>query len=208
MLKAWGFGTGDVTRSVTLTTLWSQFVNLAYPVIAVFLLTATGQSAAPVATAAFIGVAILGVAVAGLVLVLWSDGLARDIGDAAARACELGARQDPARPGALGRASFERFRGDAVDLLAPPLARPDRGDGGQQPRRLRDVPRVAARARRPGGRGEAVEAFAAWALVRLLGSVPITPGGIGIIELGLTGALVAFGGANAQVVAAVLVFRC
>jgi uncharacterized protein (TIRG00374 family) len=52
-----------------------------------------------------------------------------------------------------------------------------------------------------------VEAFAAWALVRLIASIPITPGGIGIVELGLTGALVGFGGSNAGVVAAVLVFR-
>ena len=59
----------------------------------------------------------------------------------------------------------------------------------------------------PASEVSTVEAFAAWALVRLLGSVPITPGGIGIIELGLTGALVAFGGGNAEVVAAVLVFR-
>ena len=36
---------------------------------------------------------------------------------------------------------------------------------------------------------------------------PITPGDLGIIEVGLTGALVAFGGASAPVVAAVLVYR-
>ena len=52
-----------------------------------------------------------------------------------------------------------------------------------------------------------VEAFAAWSLARLLGSIPITPGGIGVVELGLTGALVAFGGNNAGVVAAVLLYR-
>ena len=52
-----------------------------------------------------------------------------------------------------------------------------------------------------------VEAFAAWALVRIIGSMPITPGGFGIVELGLTTALVAFGGANAGVVAAVLIYR-
>jgi uncharacterized protein (TIRG00374 family) len=51
------------------------------------------------------------------------------------------------------------------------------------------------------------EVFAAWALVRLIGSIPITPGGVGVVELGLTGALVGFGGGNAAVVAAVLVFR-
>jgi uncharacterized protein (TIRG00374 family) len=57
------------------------------------------------------------------------------------------------------------------------------------------------------GEVSAIEAFAAWSLVRLLGSIPITPGGIGIVEVGLTTALVGFGGDNAEVVAAVLVYR-
>ena len=52
-----------------------------------------------------------------------------------------------------------------------------------------------------------IEAFAAWSLVRIIGAIPITPGGFGIVELGLTTALVAFGGANAEVVAAVLIYR-
>ena len=52
-----------------------------------------------------------------------------------------------------------------------------------------------------------VEAFAAWSLVRIVASIPITPGGVGVIELGLTTALVAFGGGNAEDVAAVLVYR-
>ena len=53
----------------------------------------------------------------------------------------------------------------------------------------------------------AVEAFAAWSLVRLLGSIPITPGGLGIVEPGLTTALVGFEGGQAEVVAAVLVLH-
>jgi uncharacterized membrane protein YbhN (UPF0104 family) len=52
-----------------------------------------------------------------------------------------------------------------------------------------------------------VEAFAAWSFVRIIASIPITPGGIGVVELGMTGMLVGFGGNNAGVVAAVLVFR-
>ena len=40
-----------------------------------------------------------------------------------------------------------------------------------------------------------------------LGSIPITPGGIGVVELSLTAALIGFGGNNAGVVAAVLVYR-
>lgn len=59
----------------------------------------------------------------------------------------------------------------------------------------------------PASQVTLVEVFASWALVRLIASVPITPGGIGVVELGLTGALVGFGGHKAGVVAAVLVYR-
>ena len=58
-----------------------------------------------------------------------------------------------------------------------------------------------------GSEVSAVEAFAAWSLARLLGSIPITPGGLGIVELGLTTALVGFDGDQVEVVAAVLVYR-
>jgi uncharacterized protein (TIRG00374 family) len=51
------------------------------------------------------------------------------------------------------------------------------------------------------------EIFASWALIRILTTIPITPGGIGVVELGLTGALVKFGGPNDEVVAAVLLYR-
>ena len=52
-----------------------------------------------------------------------------------------------------------------------------------------------------------VEAFAAWSLIRILGALPLTPGGLGIVELGLSGALVAFGAPNADAVAATLLYR-
>src|SRR4029453_9749810 len=52
-----------------------------------------------------------------------------------------------------------------------------------------------------------VEALAAFALVRLLSAFPTPPGGLGVVELGLAGGLILAGGDEAQVVAAVLVFR-
>ena len=52
-----------------------------------------------------------------------------------------------------------------------------------------------------------VEAFAAWTLARILGAIPITPGGVGFVELGLTGVLVAFGASNAEAVAATMIYR-
>ena len=52
-----------------------------------------------------------------------------------------------------------------------------------------------------------IEVFAGWSLARVLGSIPITPGGLGLVELGLTTVLVGFGGNHAGVVAAVLLYR-
>jgi uncharacterized protein (TIRG00374 family) len=51
------------------------------------------------------------------------------------------------------------------------------------------------------------EVLAAFAFVRLLSALPITPGGLGVVELGLVAALVAAGGNEPPVVAGVLVFR-
>jgi uncharacterized protein (TIRG00374 family) len=207
MLRRWGFPSREIGRAVTLVSLWNQFANLSYPIIAVSLLTAFGGDSALLATAAFIGVAVLAVAVAALATVLASDRTATDIGNLTARVVDWTRLKLGRAPVLWGGVSFERFRNDAVDLL----------------RRRWHVLTVATYCGTltifllllvslrafgvPGSEVSVVEAFAAWSLARLLGSVPITPGGIGVVELGVTGALVGFGGNNAGVVAGVLVYR-
>ena len=47
----------------------------------------------------------------------------------------------------------------------------------------------------------------AYAAAQLATNLPITPGGLGVVEGSLTVALVAFGGAQASTVAAVLIYR-
>jgi uncharacterized membrane protein YbhN (UPF0104 family) len=207
VLRRWGFATRDIARAVTLTGLWNQLLNLCFPVVAVFLLTISGESTATLATAAFIGVAVLGVVVAGLVLVLVSDRLAHDVGDVSERFANWALGKVRRGPVGWNGGSFERFREDAGDLLTRrwPLLTLASLAGSLS---VFAVLVVSLRALGvTAAEVSLVEAFAAWALVRLIASVPITPGGIGVIELGLTGALVGFGGNNAGVVAAVLVFR-
>jgi putative heme transporter len=207
MLRRWGFSTREVARAVTLTSLWNQLLNLSYPIVAVFLLTLTGDETALLATVAFVGVAVLGVVVSGLVLVLMSRSLAGDIGDVAARFANWALGKVRKGPVGWGGESFERFRADAGDLLtrrwhALTLA----SLAGSLSVFL--VLLVALRALEvTAAEVSLAEAFAAWALVRMLATIPLTPGGVGVVELGLTGALVAFGGDNAGVVAAVLVYR-
>jgi putative heme transporter len=206
-LRGLRFAAGDVARAVTLVSLWNQLANFVYPIVAVFLLTAAGGDSPLLATAAFVGVGALGVVVGALAAVLASDRLATEIGDLAARGASWARRALRRGPVAWGGASFERFRVGAVDLLhrrwhvltAATFL-------GSLSNFL--VLLVALRALGvTAGEVSAVEAFAGWALARLVGSIPITPGGVGVVELGLTAALVGFGGSNAGVVAAVLVYR-
>jgi uncharacterized membrane protein YbhN (UPF0104 family) len=207
MLRGWGFRSGAVTRAITLTGVWNQLANLVFPVVALFLLKANGGETALLGTAAFVGVVVLGVVVALLALVLYSDGLAREVGDAVAHAASWSLARCRRGPVGWGGQSFARFRGEAVDLLArrwhlltlATLA-------GSLTVFLLLVLSLRA-AGVPASEVDIVEAFAAWSLVRIIGAIPITPGGFGIVELGLTTALVAFGGANAGVVAAVLIYR-
>lgn len=207
ILRRWQFPRRDIGRAVTLVSLWSQFANLSYPILALFLLAVSGGSTPVLATAAFVGAAILGVAVAALAAVLASRRTAIGIGDLGAQTADWVLARMHRAPVAWGGPSFDRFRTDAADLL----------------RRRWHVLTLATFAGTltvflvllvslrafdvTGSEVSLVEAFAAWALARLLGTVPITPGGLGVVELGLTGALVAFGGPNVGVVAAVLVYR-
>jgi putative heme transporter len=207
MLRSWRFARREITRALTLVSLWNQFLNLGFPIVAVFLLTISGEGTALLATAAFIGVAALGVGVTGFVLVLVSGRLAFAVGEQAARLASWALGKVRRGPVSWGGPSFERFRTAAGDLvrrrwhaltvasLVGSLS-------------VFAVLLVSLRALNvPASEVSATEAFAAWALVRLLATIPITPGGIGVVELALTSTLVAFGGNNAGVVAAVLVFR-
>jgi hypothetical protein len=117
MLRVWGFRASEIARAVTLTSVWNQFLNLLFPIVAVFLLTITGNQTAALATAAFIGVAVLGVVGGAFVLVLVSDRLANDVGDAIARLTNWTLRKIRRRPVSWGGESFSRFRRDAGDFL-------------------------------------------------------------------------------------------
>jgi len=207
MLRGWGFTGKPVTLAIALTGAWNQLAMLGFPIIALALLTLSNEQNALLQTVAFIGVAVFAIAAGAFAAGLASARIADWVGDKAAQLANWAFRI--VHRGAVtwdGR-SFVSFRTDAVGLLArrwhvltlATLA-------GQLTvfivlyacLRVFDV---------SAGEVSLIEAFAAWSLVRLLGSLPITPGGIGVVEVGLTTALVGFGGDNAEVVAAVLVYR-
>lgn len=207
MLRSWKFGAGEVALAVTIAGVWNQLVNLFFPVVALALLTAEGQDNPALRTAALVGVAVLIVAVVAFALMLSRAARARRIGKLAARLASRALRVVKRGPVTWGAESFARFRSQALGLL----------------RRRWHVITIATLAGhlavflllvvclRVIGITDAevtvVEAFAAWALVRILGALPLTPAGVGFVEVGLTGALVAFGAPNAEAVAATLLYR-
>jgi len=207
MLRAWGFSGRPVSIAVAVTGIWNQFAMLGFPIVALAVLTLQHEKNSLLQTVALIGLVVFVIAVAGFAAGLSTPRLARKVGDLAARICNFGLRLVRRKPVTWEGESFVKWRNETVRLLArrwhvltlATLA-------GQ----LTVFLVMLASLRACGVSAHDVtfvEAFAAWSLARLLGSLPITPGGLGVVEVGLTGVLVAFGGKNADVVAAVLIYR-
>ena len=207
MLRGWGFSGRPVALAVTVTGVWNQLVIFGFPPVALGLLTMEGGDNPLLKTMALVGSAVLGGVIAGLVVALWSAQLAQTVGDSAARAVSWLKRVIRRGPVIWTGESFVRFREETIGLL----------------RRRWHVLTLATLAGHlsvyavllvslrvldvPASEVTWIEAFAAWSAMRVIGSLPITPGGLGIVELGLTSLLVGFGGGQAEVVAAVLVYR-
>ena len=207
ILRGWGFGAGSVGLATALTGIWNQLALLGFPAVALALLTLKQEQNALLQSVALIGLAAFVVAIAAFTGALATPKLAHFIGHETIRLANwvLGIF----RRGPVGWTadSFVRFRNRAVGLLRHRwIALTLATLAGQLTVFVLFLVSLRVLGVSAGEVG-AVEAFAAWSLTRLLGSLPITPGGLGVVEVGLTTALVGFGGANAEVVAAVLVYR-
>lgn len=207
MLRAWGYTARQVAVTVAVTGVWNQLIIFGSPPLALALLALIGEENPLLRSFALVGLVVFGVALGLFASCLASADLARWFGDQVARAVNRVLRVVRKRPVGFSGRSLVRFRSDALDLLRTrwhvitlsTLA-------GQL-----SVFFVLYVTVRVIGIGSSdllgLEIFASWSVAKLLGSLPITPGGIGVIELGLTSLLVGFGGPKAAVVAAVLVYR-
>ena len=207
MLRAWGFSGRPVGLAVAVQSVWNQFVILGFPIIAVAALAAEGGRNRRLELVAVIGLVVFVVAVVGFAVGLSSARVAQRVGDWAARFVSRLKHLLRKAPVKWNGATFVQFRAETIVLIrrrwlfltAATLA-------GHL-----TVFLVLLTSLRALGVESAevtiVEAFAAWALARILGAIPITPGGVGFVELGLTGALVAFGASNSEAVAATLMYR-
>jgi uncharacterized membrane protein YbhN (UPF0104 family) len=208
MLSGWGVSTADYVLYTLVSGIWNVFARLALPVIALLVMVTVSRPGAGLIAAAATGLALLCATAAGLSLMLRSESFTLRVGHAVWRAfavgCRLVRRQPTDVPGWL-----PGFRGRAVALLA---ARGWRITIIMAAGNLALWLVLLACLRGIGLSQAQVPwqtSLAAFAFVRLLTALPVTPGGLGITELGLIGTLAAGTDhrVSAQVAAAVLLYR-
>jgi putative heme transporter len=209
MLSSWGVASSEYVRYTLVSGIWNVFVRLGLPVVALLLLVLTGRSGPGSQTAAYASAGVLVLLAVLFRAALRSEPFARRADQALARTltagCRLARRPPPRRATGL----LLEFRAGAAGLLAR--------------RGLRITATTVAShltlwlvllaCLRASGLSQAQVSWqaslAAFAFARLLSVLPITPGGLGVIEVGVTTPLIA-GLAPAQaakVAAAVLLFR-
>jgi putative heme transporter len=207
MFSSWGFSRSRITVSLLVSGLWNNFAKLGLPVAALACLALQGGASPSRVLAAALGVA--GIVAAGALLagVLRTEAGAVRIGRVAARTASAVLRTFGRPPVSGWEQATTKFRRRTVLLLRARWLQ------------LTAVSllshlllfAVLLLALRNVGVAQAevgwAEVLAVFAFARLVTAVPVTPGGVGIVELALIAGLVAAGGPRVEVVAAVLVFR-
>jgi uncharacterized membrane protein YbhN (UPF0104 family) len=214
--RSWGFSNAAITLSILITGVWNVFMKLALPILALVALTVTGQATSGLVVAAVIGFAVLAVSVALFAAILWRESAARAIGSFFSRVASkvLGVvHKGPVDD--WGDVAV-RFRQRSIDLVEKRWG-------------ILTFTTVLSHlalyfvlvlSLRAVGVSEQELSWAqilgVFAFGRLVTTIPLTPGGLGLIELSYIGGLILAGRAHAdvpadvfraQVAAAVLVFR-
>jgi uncharacterized protein (TIRG00374 family) len=204
---SWGHSRSAITLNVLLTGIGNIACKLALPVVALLVLATHGGASAGLMGAASVGLVVLAVVVSFAAAGLASERVARGIGHAIGL-LSAKVRRRLRRPLRVDAGiSAMRFRRQAIDVLR---RRGGRLTTGMVIYHATQFALLFVALRAVGvtaGQVSWVQALAAYSAANLLTALPVTPGGIGILELGLAGALIAAGGAHAETVAAVLVYR-
>jgi uncharacterized protein (TIRG00374 family) len=209
MYTSWGFTVAAITRSVVVSGIWNNFMKLGFPVIALALLATQEDVSPALVVAALVGLGALVLTIVLFALVLRSDATARRVGGWIGRAVNGIRKLFRKAPVTTMPDAASRFRTDTVDLLRTRWIQLTVASLVSHSS-LYLVLLVALR--NVGVSQEElswITVLASFAFVRLISALPITPGGVGVVELGYAASLTVSMDAamSAQVVAAILVFR-
>jgi uncharacterized membrane protein YbhN (UPF0104 family) len=208
MLSGWGISTADYVLYSLVSGIWNVFTRLSLPVVALLILLTAGRPDAGLIAAAAAGLGLLTAAAAGLALLLRSEPFALWAGRSVQGVLAIVGRLIRRPPPAGVSGSLLGFRNRAAALL---IARGWRITAATVGGNLALWLVLLACLRGAGlsqGQVSWQTSLAAFAAVRLLTALPVTPGGVGITELGLVTILA--GGdhrVSVQVTAAVLLYR-
>ena len=209
MLSGWGVSAADYVLYTLVSGIWNVFARLGLPVIALLLIMTVSRPEAGLLAGAVAGLILLVIVAAGFGLLLRSEACAVRADAALRRPIALACRLARKPPPSSAAGSLQGFRARASALLA---RRGWRITAATAASTLALWLVLLASLRGVGLSQAEVPwqtSLAAFAFVRLLTVLPITPGGAGITELGLVGILAA--GADhavaGQVTAAVLLYR-
>jgi putative heme transporter len=209
MMSSWGLSTADYVLYTLVSGVWNVFALLGLPVLALLVMTTVGRPDAGLIAAAAVGLVLLAAMATGLGLLLRSQDFALRVGRVLQRPVAFAARLARRPPPASAAGSLSSFRHRAGALLA---ARGWRITVATVASNLALWLVLLACLRGLGLSQAQVSwqaSLGAFAFIRLLTALPITPGGLGITELGLVGILAVGAGhaVSAQVTAAVLLYR-
>ena len=207
MLSSWGVSTAEYVLYTLVSGIWNVFARLGLPVLALLVLMTAARPGAGLVAVAAVGLVLLAAMVAGLSLLMRSESFAVRAGRALQPVLAIACRV-VRRPVSFDiPGSLLGFRDRASALIA---ARGWRITIATAASNL-TLWLVLLACLRGIGLSQAQvpwqTSLAAFAFVRLLTVLPITPGGLGITELGLIAILTAGHRDGAQVTAAVLLYR-
>lgn len=199
MYRSYGLERRAIARSVVVTGVWDAFVKLATPLLALAWLSTQRPVGPGLIQAAAAGGALFLVVVVSSSAVLAGPATARVLGSMVDRLRLLGGNW-PARLANLRQDTIWLLKDRWASLTFWTVA----GHAN-----LYLLLTVCLRAIGVSSDELSLAAIlAAFAFGRLVTALPVSPGGLGVMEVGLTGALTAAGSASqAAIVAAVLLFR-
>jgi uncharacterized protein (TIRG00374 family) len=207
MLSSWGFSKSRGTLSILITGIWNNFVKLGTPILALAVLALQGQPGGGRIVAAVVGLVALIGAILVFTLILAREQFAIRFGLVTERWASKVMRVFKRGPATGWDLAVTKFRSRVIGLVSRrwlPLTLATVVSHLSLYSVLLVCLRVMGVSDAEVGWAQVLAVFA---FARLVTAIPITPGGAGVVELALITGLTAAGGDDAQVVAAVLLFR-
>ena len=205
MMRAWGIDSRAFAGYTFLTNLWDVGSKLLLPVIAVVVLARAGEHVSPqVQTASFVAGAAFVIMATGAGFVLMSAHGAMAVGRIIETSARVGLRLVGKNREIRVTEALLDIRTQCAGLVAQGWLRMSAGIIGYVA--LQGL-LLGLCLHLTGGGNTWPEVLAAFAVERALTIVPLTPGGVGVADLGLVGVLLALGGDPASVAGAALLYR-